>query len=83
MKTTLEIPESLLKQVKKLAHREHTTVKALVEEALRRITVEYERARPFKLRKVSFGGKGLQPQMAGVSWPQIRGAAYKGTREII
>jgi hypothetical protein len=78
MKTTIEIPDSLLKQVKTLASQEHTTVRALVEKALRRITVEHERARPFKLRKVSFRGKGLQRQMVGASWPQIRDAAYEG-----
>ena len=78
MKTTVEIPDSLLKQVKKVAAQEHTTVRALVEEGLRRITVEHERARPFKLRKVSFRGKGLQPQLAGASWQQIRDAAYEG-----
>ena len=78
MKTTVEIPDSLLKEVKNLAAREHTTVRALVEEGLRRITAERERAKPFKLRKVSFRGKGLQPGMAGASWQQIRDAAYKG-----
>lgn len=78
MKTTVEISDSLLKQVKSLASKEHTTVKALVEEGLRRITAERQRAKPFKLRKVSFRGNGLQPQMAGASWQQIRDAAYQG-----
>jgi hypothetical protein len=78
MKTTIDIPDSLLKQVEKLASQEHTTVRALVEKALMRIAVEHERTRPFKLRKVSFRGKGLQPQMASASGPQIRGAAYEG-----
>lgn len=78
MKTTIEIPNSLLRQVKSVALREHTTVRALVEEALRRIMAERQRAKPFKLRKVSFRGKGLQPQMAGASWQRIRDAAYEG-----
>jgi hypothetical protein len=37
---------------------------------------ERKAAKPFKLRKVSFRGKGLQPQMAGAAWQQIRDAAY-------
>jgi Bacterial antitoxin of type II TA system, VapB len=78
MKTTVEIPDSLLDQAKRLAAQEHTTVRALVEEGLRRIMTERKRARSFKLRKVSFKGNGLQPQMAGASWPQIRDAAYEG-----
>lgn len=39
---------------------------------------EGKRERSFKLRKVSFKGNGLQPQMAGASWQQIRDAAYQG-----
>lgn len=78
MKTTIEIPNSLLRQVKSVASREHTTVRALVEEALRRIMAERQRAKPFKLRRVSFPGKGLQPEMAGASWQRIRDAAYEG-----
>ena len=78
MKTTVEIPNSLLKQARRLAAQERTTLRALVEEGLRRITTERQRATPFKLRRVSFRGNGLQPRMAGASWEQIRDAAYEG-----
>lgn len=78
MKTTVEIPDSLLKQAQRLAAHERTTLRALVEEGLRRITTERQRTTPFKLRKVSFRGRGLQPRMAGASWQQIRDAAYEG-----
>ena len=78
MKTTVEIPDSLLDQARRLARQENSTVKALVEEGLRRILAERGRARSFKLRKVSFKGNGLQPRMAGASWQQIRDAAYEG-----
>ena len=76
MKTTVEIPDSLLEQARRLASQEHTTVRALVEEVLRRIMVERKSARSFKLRKVSFKGNGLQPPMADASWQRIRDAAY-------
>jgi hypothetical protein len=78
MKTTVEIPTPLLRQAKSVASREHTTVRALVEEGLRRVLAERQQGKPFKLRKVSFQGKGLQPHMAGASWQQIRDAAYEG-----
>ena len=78
MKTTVEIPDSLLEQTKRLAMREHTTVRALVEEGLRRIVTEHKRAKAFRLRRASFRGKGLQPQMAGAGWQQIRDTAYEG-----
>jgi len=78
MKTTVEIPDSLLEQAKRLASQEHTTVRALMEEGLRRLIAERKGAKPFKLRKVSFRGNGLQPQMAGAAWQRIRDAAYEG-----
>jgi len=78
MKTTVEIPDSLLNEVRNLAIQEHTTVKVLVEEGLRRVTAERKRGKRFKLRNASFRGNGLQPHMAGASWQQIRDAAYEG-----
>jgi mRNA-degrading endonuclease RelE of RelBE toxin-antitoxin system len=78
MKTTVDISDSLLKDVKRLAARDHTTVRALIEEGLRRITSERKKARSFKLRKLSFRGNGLQAPLAGVSWQQIRDASYEG-----
>ena len=78
MKTTIEIPDSLLQEAKRLASQEHTTVRALAEEGLRRIMAERKGAKPFKLRKVSFRGRGLQPRMADTAWQQIRDAAYAG-----
>lgn len=78
MKTTVEIPNSLLEQARRLASREGTTVRALVEEGLRRIVAERRRASAFRLRKVTFKGDGLQPHLTGASWERIRDAAYEG-----
>ncbi len=50
----------------------------LTVEGLRRIMADRKRTKPFKLRKASFKGSGLQPQMASASWQQIRDAAYEG-----
>ncbi len=78
MKTTVEIPDSLLEAARKLASREGTTVRALVEEGLRRIVAERKRARVFRLRKATFKGDGLQPHVAGAPWERIRDMAYEG-----
>jgi hypothetical protein len=78
MKTTIHIPDSIFEEVRKLAHQEHTTMKALVEEGLRRIISERQQSRDFRLRKATFKGKGLQPHLAGVSWDQIREQSYEG-----
>jgi len=78
MKTTVEIPDSLLEQTKQLAMRERTTVRALMEEGLRRIVAERKGTKAFKLRKASFRGKGLHPQLAGAEWREIRDTIYEG-----
>jgi len=78
MKTTVEIPNALLGQAKRLAAKERTTVKALIEEGLRRVMAEHGSAKPFKLRKVGFRGNGLQRDLADGSWQRIRDTIYDG-----
>jgi hypothetical protein len=78
MKTTIQIPDSLFEEVRKLAHREQRTMKAIVEEGLRHIVSERKRRSRFRLRKASFKGKGLQPHVAGASWDQILQLSYEG-----
>jgi hypothetical protein len=78
MKTTIQIPDSLLKEARKLADKEHTTLKSLMEEGLRRIISEHKRRGGFKLRKATFGGKGLQPNLEGATCERIRDISYEG-----
>jgi hypothetical protein len=78
MKTTFEIPDSLLEEARRLAAREGTTVRALVEEGLRHVVADRKRARPFRLRRAAFKGTGLQPGTAGLAWEAIRDIAYEG-----
>jgi predicted DNA-binding ribbon-helix-helix protein len=78
MKTTVQIPDSLLKELRKLANDENTTLKSLMEEGLRRIISERKRRGKFKLRKATFRGTGLQPHLEGASWDRIRDISYEG-----
>lgn len=78
MKTTVEIPDVLLAEARKLAARDGTTVRALIEQGLRRIIDERKRAGAFRLRKATFKGDGLQPGVAAASWERIRDMAYEG-----
>ena len=78
MKTTIQIPDSLFEEARRLAQSEHTTLKALVEQGLRRTLAERKRRGAFRLRKASFKGQGLQPLVAGASWEQIRDMSYEG-----
>jgi len=78
MKTTIEIPDALLEEARKLATRERTTVKALVEQGLRQVVAGRKRSAPFRLRKATFKGKGLQPGVKEASWEQVRDLIYEG-----
>lgn len=76
MKTTIDIPDPLLDEARKLASRDGTTLKALVETGLRRVIEERRPSKPFKLRRASVGGKGLQPGVREGDWERIRALAY-------
>jgi hypothetical protein len=78
VKTTIEIADPLLKEAKRTASREGTTVRALVEQGLRQILAQRRAGGAFKLRRASFKGKGLQPDVADASWDRLREMAYEG-----
>ena len=78
MKTTIQIPNSLFGKAKKLASLEGTTLRALIEEALRRLIEERSHTTAFRLRKATFQGRGLQSHLKGASWDRLRDMAYEG-----
>ncbi len=79
MKTTVEISDQALQEAKRVAAQEGTTLRALLEDGLRRVLAERRRRRAgFRLRKVTFKGRGMSPEFAGASWAEMRDAAYRG-----
>lgn len=79
MKTTIEISDHVLAQAKRAAHRDGTTLRALIESGLRTELARRRGARGgFKLRDASFGGNGLQPAAAQAGWDELRALAYEG-----
>jgi len=78
MKTTIDIYDSLLEEVRQQASHEKTSVKALVEEGLRKLMADRKQKIDFRLRKATFKGSGLQAHLTDASWEQIREIAYKG-----
>jgi len=78
MKTTIDISDALFDEARKVAARERTTLRAVVERALRLALKATPTTRTFKLKKASFRGKGLQPGVAEGDWERIRDLAYKG-----
>jgi hypothetical protein len=75
MKTTIDIPELLLRNARQFAARKGTTLQALVEEGLRQVREDSTRSRTFRLRKASFKGRGLRPEHRDASWQQLRALA--------
>jgi hypothetical protein len=75
VKTTVEIPDALFAEVKKHAAAHGLTFRELIETSLRRALDKQSSARkPFRLRKVTFKGKG-QRIRAGET---IRALIYGG-----
>jgi len=77
MKTTVEISDAVLTAARELAKREQTTVKALMERGLRSELAKAEQTSDFRLRRKSFGGKGLRKDNPEARWDRLRELAYK------
>ena len=76
MKTTVEISDTLLREVREVAAREGVTLRALVERGLHRVVADTNRSVPFKLRRASFKGKGRQGELGEASWNTLRDLIY-------
>jgi hypothetical protein len=77
LKTTVEISDSLLRQVREVAAREGVTLRTLVERGLHHVVAETRRETPFKLRQASFKGEGRQAELGDASWDRLRDLAYQ------
>jgi hypothetical protein len=76
MKTTIEIADALLDEARRVAGREKTTLRSLIEQGLRRVLQDRKAHTTFRLKKASFKGRGLQPDVVDADWERIRGLAY-------
>jgi Arc/MetJ family transcription regulator len=77
MKTTIELSDALLEEAKRIAARDSTTLRELVESGLRRVLRERRRKGTFTLRDARVGGRGLRPELRGRSWNDIRDLSYE------
>ena len=77
MKTTVEIADSLLSEVRQIAAREGVTLRTLVERGLRRVVAETASSAPFKLRRASYKGKGQPAEFRDASWGVLRDLSYR------
>lgn len=78
MKTTIELPDTLIEQARRVAQREDTTLRALVEEGLQRSLEARRRAARRQLDFPSYGGDGLTDEFQDAPWSRIREEIYRG-----
>jgi predicted transcriptional regulator len=76
MKTTVELPDELVREAQEIARAEGTTMKAVLEEGLRAVIARHRRAQGFTLRDASVDGRGLRPDVAEAGWAKIRELSY-------
>ena len=77
MKTTIEIPDDLMKAAKALARKRGTTLKSIIERGIRTTLKEEQRRAQFQLTDKSVKGRGLQDDFQHAKWADIRDAAYR------
>ena len=78
MKTTIELPDSLVKQARQAARAEGATLRALVEEGLQHALRARTHRETKRLDFRTFGGSGLTEEFHDASWAQIRDEVYRG-----
>ncbi len=78
MKTTVEIPDSLLLEAKRVAQEERTTVRALLEEGLRWVLRTRSGPTEFHLKDASIPGQGVQPGITEGNWEQVGDLISRG-----
>lgn len=80
MKTTVEIADALLNRAKRLAKQRGIPLRQVLESALRTYLEKSDegKAQPFRLRKCTFAGRGVQAGIREGDWGQIRERIYEG-----
>ena len=76
MKTTVNLPDELVREAQELARRQRTTLRELIESGLRAVLKQRSSDLPFVLVDASVDGQGLQPAFRGAAWDQIRDTIY-------
>jgi hypothetical protein len=77
MRITVEVPEDLLQEARRIAREKGVPLESLVETALRQVVeAEQTQREPFRLRKHPFGGQGLHPDLVDADWSEVRRRVY-------
>ena len=77
MKTTVELPDDLVERGKAVARRENSSLRALVEEGLRRALRARARRPGVPFSVAPFQGDGLASEFTEAGWDRIRDEIYR------
>jgi len=77
MKTTIELPDELIRQARGAAQQEGATLRGLVEEGLQRSLEARRQAARRQLDFPTYGGSGLTEEFQGAPWGRIRDEVYR------
>jgi hypothetical protein len=78
MKTTVEIPDDLLREAKAVAAADQVTLRSLIEEGLRQVLSRRRKKDRFVLRDASVSGRGTREGLDEGHWEQILDLVYRG-----
>jgi hypothetical protein len=76
MKTTIELPDQLLDQIRILARQEGSSLRQLMEEGLQRTLAARQQPARAPIRFPVFGGSGLTEEFEGAGWERMRDEIY-------
>jgi predicted transcriptional regulator len=76
MKTTVELPDELVREAQEIARAEGTTMRSVLEEGLRAVIARRRRSQGYVMRDASVDGRGLRPELAATGWAAIRELSY-------
>jgi hypothetical protein len=77
MKTTIELPDELVKQARLVAQQEGSTLRALVEEGLQRSLGARRASAHRQLDFPAYGTSGLTREFEGAAWSRLRDEIYR------
>jgi hypothetical protein len=79
MKTTIELSDALINELKHQAKEKKSTMREIMEEALRLYFDRNSRdKKPYIFKNRSFKGNGVCDGVAEGEWDSIRGRIYEG-----
>lgn len=79
MRIEIEISDELLALAASIAEAQGTSLPVLIEAGLRHmLAASADSGNAFRLQKHTFAGGGLNPDLAGTGWDEIRALAYEG-----